>query len=107
MAHCGQCPSLARPAVPSAAPSPAWGVNVLCTSRTAHPLLFHLGLQGIKILLPSWKIFANLLMKVNFPIKNRVRNKTGLKPEKESDKDVWLFSTEVNSRNSEENYFFI
>lgn len=46
-------------------------------------------------------------MKLNFLMKNRVRNKTGLKPEKESDKDVCLFSTEVNSRNSEENYFFI
>lgn len=46
-------------------------------------------------------------MKRNFFIKNRVRNKPGLKPEKVSDKDVWLFSTEVNSRHSEENYFFI
>lgn len=58
-------------------------------------------------LLPFWQIFAKLLMKLNFFIKNRVRNGTGLKPEKVSDKDVWLFSNEVNSRNSEENYFFI
>lgn len=45
-----QCPQLLFPL----------GVSVLCTSRTGHPLLFHLGLQGIKILFsPCGKVLQS------------------------------------------------
>lgn len=78
------------PVVPTAALSPAWGVSVLCTPSA---IPFRITREQ-NILIPLGKIFAKLLMKLNFFIKNRVRNKTGLKHEKVSDKDVWLFSTE-------------
>lgn len=90
-----QCPSLAGPAVPTAALSPCLvcecAPHLWDWSSSAVPLRIR---GDWNILLSLGKIFAKLLMKRNFFIKNRVRNKTGLKPGKVSDKDVWLFSSE-------------
>lgn len=81
--------------MPTAALSPCLvcecAPNLRDWSSSAVPLRIR-GDQNI--LLSSGKIFAKLLMKLNFFIKNRVRNKTGLKPGEVSDKDVWLFSSE-------------